>query len=477
MTNAETLYKVFLLVALGFTHFANAAEPPTKTNVVFILTDNQGAWSLGCYGNPDIRTPHIDRLASQGLRFTRALSSNPVCSPTRATFLTGLIPSQHGVHSFLDPKYMMGPEAVNTLQEFTSLGEILRDAGYICGLSGKWHLGANLTPSEGFSFWSTKPDGSTREFYDQPIIEGGQVRNEPGYTTDLWTRRGIEFIEQNRARPFFLMLAYNGPYALGGLMLKAARNRHADTYRDHPFVSFPRDTMHPWQFHNRQFHNSQVAMERVACETSGVDDGVGEILQTLERLGLDESTLVVYAADQGWMGGQNGLWGMGDHTRPIGAHELMMQIPFIFRQPGKIAAGQTSDLLVSNYDFLPSVLGYLGLQGKTPASPPLPGRDFSKVLRGEQLAWDNLVFYEMETCRAVRGERWKLVMRHPNGPHELYDMRADPQERFNLYGQPDLGSIRDEMQSHLDKFFVRYADPKYDIWNGGGSKAKRLVQD
>ncbi|MCA9134543.1 MAG: sulfatase-like hydrolase/transferase, partial [Planctomycetales bacterium] len=133
-----------------------AADGPSKTNVVFILTDNQGAWTLGCYGNPDIRTPHIDRLASEGMRFTRALSSNPVCSPTRATYLTGLIPSQHGLHSFLDPKYMMGPEAYNTLDEFTSLGEILRDEGYVCGLSGKWHLGDNMKPSEGFSSWITK---------------------------------------------------------------------------------------------------------------------------------------------------------------------------------------------------------------------------------------------------------------------------------------------------------------------------------
>src|SRR5262249_38287460 len=112
---------------------ATAADRPT--NLVFILTDNQGAWTLGCYGNPDIRTPNIDRLAMEGIRFTRTLSSNPVCSPTRATFLTGLIPSQHGVHSFLDPKYMMGPQAYNTLKEFTSLGEVLQSAGYVCGLS------------------------------------------------------------------------------------------------------------------------------------------------------------------------------------------------------------------------------------------------------------------------------------------------------------------------------------------------------
>jgi Sulfatase len=97
--------------------FAHAA--PARPNVVFILSDNQGAWTLGCYGNPDIRTPNIDRLAAEGIRFTRALSSNPVCSPARATFLTGLIPSQHGVHSFLEPKLMMGPQAYDTLKEMT----------------------------------------------------------------------------------------------------------------------------------------------------------------------------------------------------------------------------------------------------------------------------------------------------------------------------------------------------------------------
>src|SRR5262245_32281308 len=227
----------FCLLLCAFAPLRETSAADRPPNLVFILTDNQGAWTLGCYGNKDIRTPNIDRLATEGTRFTRALSCNPVCSPTRATFLTGLIPSQHGVHSFLDPKFMMGPEAYNTLAEFTSLGEVLRDAGYVCGLSGKWHLGANLTPNEGFTFWSTKPDGSTREFYDQEVIEDGKVRIEAGYTTDLWTRRGIEFIEKNKDRPFFLFLAYNGPYALGGLMLNESKNRHAAYYADKEMLS------------------------------------------------------------------------------------------------------------------------------------------------------------------------------------------------------------------------------------------------
>ncbi|MCX7885636.1 MAG: sulfatase-like hydrolase/transferase [Verrucomicrobiae bacterium] len=446
-----------------------------RPNFIFILTDNQGAWTLGCYGNPDIQTPNIDKLAAQGIRFTRALSSNAVCSPTRATFLTGLIPSQHGVHSYLDPPRMIGPEATNTLQEFTSLGEILHDAGYTCGLVGKWHLGGELTPQEGFSFWITKPEGHTREFYDQNIIENGQIRRQPGYITEFWTRKAIEFIEQHKERPFFLLLAYNGPYNLGPLMLNPPRNRWAGHYKGKHFKSFPVDTMHPWQYHNKVFHNKQSAMERCAAETSGVDDGVGEVMAALKRLGLDERTLVAYSSDQGWMGGQNGIWGMGDHTRPIGPHELMMQFPLIFRHPGKIPAGTTCDLLVSNYDFLPSVLTYLGLGDKMPKNPKSPGRDFSAALLGKKISWDNIVFYEMETTRAIRADDWKYVARFPNGPFELYDMRNDPQERFNLYGQPGTEEKRAALAKQLDQFFAEHADPQYDIWRGGRSKAKRLT--
>lgn len=386
---------------------------------------------------------------------------------------------------------MMGEKAYNTLAEFKSIGEVLSDAGYVCGLSGKWHLGDNMNASEGFSasHWTTKPDGHTVEFYDQPVIEDGKLRVEKGYTTDLWTRKGIEFIEQNKERPFFLFLAYNGPYALGGLMSKPARNRHAEIYKGKPLASFPNDSMHPWQFHNKAFHNQQTAKERVAAETSGVDDGVGEVMATLDRLGLTNDTLVVYAGDQGWMGGQNGLWGMGDHTRPVGAHELMMQIPFLFHQPGRIVEGKTSDLLVSNYDFVPTVLNYLGLGDQMPNEPKLPGRDFSPVLYGRQLARDRVardkvagknlasddaVYYEMEGCRAVRTDAWKLVLRHPQGPHELYDKRTDINERFNLYGQSGTEAVRDELRSKINDFFDRYADPQYDLWKNGRSKARRI---
>ncbi|MFV1968460.1 MAG: sulfatase [Pirellulaceae bacterium] len=449
-------------------------ERAKKPNIVFILTDNQGAWTLGCYGNPDIRTPNIDRLAAEGMLFTRAYASNPVCSPTRATYLSGLMPSQHGVHCFLDGKYMMGPQAYNTLEEFRTLPKILAENGYVCGLTGKWHLGANLTPQEGFSYWITMVHGSTSEFYDLPVIEDGEVRKEPKYATDLWTEHAVRFIRQNKDRPFFLYLPYNGPYNLGRLLLNEARNRHREYYQDKSFPSFHRDVMHPWLYNNKQYLNNPVSIRRVAAETSGVDDGVGEVMATLKELGLDENTLVVYAADQGWMGGMNGLWGMGDHTRPMGAFDGMMHIPMIFRHPTRIAPGSTSDIMVSNYDFLPTVLSYLdlpkALDGATPRSP---GRDFSPVLLDQERPWENTVYYEMEYVRAIRTGRYKYVHRL-KGPFELYDLEQDPYEKFNLFGQPSHTDIQHELKQRLDGFFAEYADPKYDLYHGGTSKASLL---
>ena len=470
---AVGLFAVIVLV-LSADGVAGQDAPP---NVVLIMTDNHGAWTLGCYGNRDIRTPHIDHLAAEGMRFTRAFSSNAVCSPTRATYLTGLIPSQHGVHCYLRRnEAQMGDDTYCTIREFRTLPNVLSECGYRCGLVGKWHLGANLTPQEGFDYWITMPHGATSTFHNAEVIEHGKLRNEPTYLTQLWTDHAVKFIEQNRGRPFFLFLSYNGPYGLGSMLTRAARNRHHAFYADKTLPSFPRTQVHPWLLNNKQYLNKLVSIRRYAAELSAVDDGVGTVLETLEKLGLDENTVVVFCADQGWMGGQNGLWGMGDHTRPLTAFDQMMHVPLVVRHKSRIAPGGTSNIMVSNYDLMPTLLGYLGLATKDRLNPQSPGRDFSAALLGRPIDWDNSVFYEMENVRAIRTPTAKYVHRHPDGPFELYDLAADPREKMNLYGQPGYADLQRELAARLDAFFDKYADPKYDLYRGGTSKA-RLISD
>lgn len=469
--------RVLLVVAATAESFASPlGAEEGRPNVVLIMTDNHGAWTLGCYGNPDIRTPNIDRLAAEGIRFTRAFSSNAVCSPTRATYLTGLLPSQHGVHCYLRAnEAQMGPDAYSTIAEFDTLPEILAAAGYDCGLVGKWHLGDNLRPQLGFREWVTTPHGHTTTFYDAPVIEDGEVRREPQYLTDFWTERAVRFIEGDRDRPFFLLLTYNGPYGLGASLKRPSRNRHAEYYSMLELPSFPREAMHPWLFSNRQFLNNVTATRRFACELSAVDDGVGAVMQTLRENGLDEQTLVIFTADQGWSGGQHGLWGMGDHTRPLHAFDGTMHIPLIVRHPGRVPSGRTSDAMVSNYDLFPSLLSYLGLGDKPDSTRRRPGRDYSPILRGESPEWKDEIFYELENVRAVRTPDWKYVHRFPDGPHELYDLAADPGEQFNLFGQPRQAEIQQQLSRRLEEFFARHADPKYDLWRGGRSKTKLIT--
>lgn len=450
---------------------AHGAESPLP-NVVFILTDNHSPWTLGCYGNTEIRTPNIDRLAGEGTLFTRCFSSNAVCSPTRATYLTGLIPSQHGVHCYLGGgRLQVGPHACNTIEEFQSLPKILAASGYTCGLTGKWHLGDNLHPQEGFTYWVTMPHGHTTTFYDAEVIEHAEIRKEPGYLTDFWTDHAIRFIRRNRDRPFFLMLAYNGPYGLGGLLDRPARNRHAAYYADKELTCFPREPVHPWLGGNRRYVGNIEAMRRYAAEVSGVDDGVGRVLETLSGLGLAENTLVIFTADQGLCGGHHGMWGMGDHSRPLHTFDETMHVPLIFRWPGRIPAGQRSDAMVSNYDFLRTILSLLGRSGQMGTVPLSPGRDYAPILRGETIAWDNVIFYEFENTRAVRTDDWKLTWRYPEGPNELYDLKTDPGERRNRIDDPDVAVTRDRLRERLDAFFRKYADPRYDLWRSGESKS------
>lgn len=464
-----------LLFWLAFS-FPGRAQAEKPFNLIFILTDNHSEWTLGAYGNTEIRTPHIDSLARGGMRFQNAYSTNSVCSPNRATLLTGLLPSQHGVHSFLTGGQgtQLGPEAYSTVEEFRTLPEILAQAGYTAGLSGKWHLGDSLRPQEGFLYWYTIPYGGS-PFSEAPVIWQGKVQMETRYLTDAITDHGVEFIRQHRDGPFFLFLSYNGPYGLGDEFRKTHRNRHTEYYAERMLFSFPREPLSPWLFNNRDLINNPVTIRGYAAAISGIDDGVGRILAAVRELGLEEDTLIVFTGDQGLAGGHHGIWGMGDHTRPVHTFEEGIRVPLIYYHPGHIPAG-VFEGMVAHYDFLPTVLAYLGLAGQMAPSPPSPGRDYSPVLRGESLQWEDVIFFEFENTRLIHTGDWKYTRRHPDGPDELYDMKHTPGERVNLIHRIEYTEIQEELRRRLDSFFDRYADPRYDLFKGGRSKARIHLQ-
>ena len=444
------------------------------TNVVFVMTDNQGAWSLGCYGNPDIRTPNIDGIAADGMRFKDAYCVNSVCSPSRATFFTGLLPSQHGVHCYLGgekPDAQVGPKAYNTIREFTNLPQVMVDAGYRCGLAGKWHLGDSLNPVDGFDYWFTKPKGHTSTFFGDDAIWQGKIYQESGYFTDKITEHALNFIRQNKEDPFFLFVGYNGPYGLGRHMVETHRNRHTEYYSDKELPSFPREPVHPWLRVNLDIINNPVSIRGYAAAASGVDDGVGEILDEIHRLGLDENTLVIFTADQGLCGGHHGMWGMGDHSWPLPTFEEALHIPLILRPKGQIPPGSIFDGRTCNYDFLPSLLDYLGLGDRLADRSQLPGNSYASALLGGPAGEYDQIFHEFENARLVRNNRWKYTWRHPDGPDELYDMVADPGERQNAAGDERLAGVIQDLRKEIDSFFGRYADPEFDLWRGGRSKA------
>jgi len=446
-----------------------------RPNIVFIITDNQSPWTLGCYGNSEILTPNVDRLAAGGVRFDNNFCVNPVCSPNRATCLTGLMPSQHGVHRWLGvetPSAQMGPDAYCTIEEFANLPRILADEGCRCGQVGKWHLGDSLHPQLGFTYWFAMTQGHTASFYDMEAVWQGKVYNEPRHFVDATAAHAVDFLSQVGDQPFFLYVGFNGPYGVDGDLLKGHRNRHTAYYADKELACFPRTEPHPWQVTFREAFGNPTARRSYAAAVSGVDDGVGRILQKLAEMGVADNTLVIFTADHGCCTGHHGMWGFGEHARPFNMFQTTMRVPLIFRHPGRIPAGSVFETMTCNYDLLPSLLTYLDLESHVPDHPKLPGRSYAPALVGEKLDWgEQIVFAEYENTRAVQTAEWKLVRRHPSGPDELYDLANDPGERNNLAGRGKCAGVERTMTARLEEFFGRYPDPHYDLWHGGRSKA------
>lgn len=428
-------------------------------NVVFILTDDQAPGTLGAYGNHEIRTPVCDRLASDGALFTRAYCTTPVCSPSRATLLSGQIPSQHGVHDWIRNENE-GEEAFAFLADEATFPEVLAGNGYRVGLSGKWHIGDNARPQEGFDYWFAMPTGGSR-YQDPPMYWQGEKREYEGYTTDVVTDKALEFIDQAGSDPFFCFVSYNAPHT----PYSGTPEKYLEMYRDCPFETFPGEPLNEpiaGGLSRRNVGNRESKMHYYGMLTA-IDDNVGRIMRRLEDRGVAQDTLVVFLSDHGFLLEHHGLWGKGNTSWPFNMFEESMLVPALFHHPGQIPAGQRIAIMTSFYDFAPTLLDYLGLPALD-ARKPLAGRSYAPFLRGATTEWDNMVCGEYQYCRMIRDEEWKLIHRTEGFPSELYKLREDPGERNNLADDPAHQAQKRKLKQRMDAWFSNLGCGDENMW-------------
>lgn len=487
-------------------------------NLLFIMTDDMGAWAMHCAGNSEISTPNLDRLAKMGTRMENLFCASPVCSPARVSVYTGQIPSQHGVHDWLckghfdsekvlsddlkenfakeNPPFeylwprthLKDDHAIHYLRGGDAFTDHLAKAGYACGLSGKWHMGDSATPQAGFTYWRTTGNGGENYMFPVVYENGKMVMKRNYYVTDYITDRALDFMDERpQDKPFCLAVHYTAPHS------PWAEQCHPrafyDLYRDCPFDSIPTMPIHPWvegadmsfaewkkKPHNgvRFIHANYAPIRETWKEyclesqkgyyaaVSAMDAGVGRLLDRLEKDGLMDNTLIVFTGDNGSNMGHHGIVGKGNGTYPVNMYDTSVKVPGIFCWPGRVPADRVCDTMVSHYDYMPTLLDMCGVDYDLPER--LPGRSLAKVLRGEAEAFRDsvVVFDEYGPARMIRSKDWKYVRRYPDGPDELYDLINDPGELTNLIDSPACAAQCSALRADLDAFFNRYVDPALD---------------
>ncbi|MEQ8788987.1 MAG: arylsulfatase [Pirellulaceae bacterium] len=404
-------------------NMASAAERPP--NIVFILADDLGYGDLGCYGQKKIATPHIDRLAREGMRFTQAYAGSSVCAPSRCCLMTGL----HNGHGRVRDNI---PHGVFLRPDDVTVAEVLKQAGYQTGAIGKWSLGETgswgVPNLQGFDYFYGHRNQDQAHFYyphylwenDKVVLLRGNRGGQLGdYTHDLFTAKGLDFIRRHQDRPFFLYLAYTVPH----------------------FSDYPRKTPEHFIVPSDAPYGDRdwpQQAKNYAAMISRLDGDVGRIAALIDALGLSENTLIVFSSDNGPYQGvptpieffdSNGALRGGKRD----LYEGGVRVPLIARWPGHVPRGAVSDHVVAFWDMLPTLAELAGL------APPkeLDGLSMAAVLAGrpgpehEYLYWD-YGHTRARYLQAVRRGKWKGVRNGLDAPLELYDLERDAAEREDL---------------------------------------------
>ena len=414
-------------------------------NIVCILMDDLGWRDLGCYGSTFYRTPNVDALARDGMRFTEAYAACPVCSPTRAAILTGRYPARIGLTDYLVGTRrgkLLPAEYLHYLPlHETTVAKVLREADYATASIGKWHLGPEPYYPEhhGFDLNVAGCDLGHPPSYFWPYAAGDRrvpLKNgsDGEYLTERLTREAVRFIEANAHRPFFLYLAH---YAVHNPM--QAPDRWTEPFKAGR-TRTPSQTAEYLEWHGRKVRivqNNPVYAGMIAA----ADDGVGQIVRTLKKLGLYDRTLLLFTSDNG---GLSTAEGMPTSNYPLAGgkgwlYEGGIRVPLIIRWPGKTRPGSVCQVPVTSTDFFPTLLAAAGL----PQMPELhtDGANLTPVLDGKRAVLHDALYwhyphYSNQGCNpsgAIREGKYKLIEDYETGNCELFDLETDAGETRDLY--------------------------------------------
>lgn len=434
-----------LLILVGHSCLPARSIPQ---RVIFILSDDHRYDYMGFMDKvPWLETPNMDRIAAEGAHFKNAYVTTSLCSPSRATILTGLYAHQHTIIDNQAPN----PGGLTYFPQY------LQTAGYQTAFFGKWHMGDHSDdPQPGFNHWeSFKGQGK----YYAPLLNINGERTQYGkdvYTTDLLTEHAIEWMaQQNKDQPYFLYLSHKsvhaefapaerhkGIYANKQIELPATFDQTTTSaYKDLLWPEWVKQQRYSWHGVDFMYHQKRNLHEQVVnyCETLlGVDDSIGRILDYLDAEGLAESTLIIYMGDNGFSWGEHGLIDKRHFYEESG------KVPLLMRYPAGIDAGQTVEQLTNNTDIAPTILDYANVE------PPkhFVGRSISDIINGKAIDnWRANIFYEYyweydfpmtPTTFGMRDDRYKYIRYHGIWDrNELYDLENDPDEMHNLIEAPE----------------------------------------
>lgn len=433
-------------------------------NIVLILLDDMGFWTVANSGNHEIKTPNIDKLGARGLFFNNCYCVSPVCSPARASLYTGRIPSQHGVIDWIRKGSVLSEEdrPVEYLAGMRSFTDVLAENDYFCGLIGKWHLGDSYTPQKGFKHWTVTPKGSD-SYYGAKLFRKGKEEIIERYLTDELTDDAIAFVAEHSTEeaPFHLSLNYTAPHR------PWHQSQHPkefwDLYDECEFNCCPDLPRHPWQINNGMYPGEDRGemLRGYSTALSAADAGIGKLYKELERLNIEKDTLVIITSDNGMSLGHHGIYGKGNATYPQNMYDQAVKVPFILVQPGRIEP-RVTDALISHYDLCPTILDYLDI--KDSVGENLPGKSFQTVIEGKETMGNEsvVIFDEYGPVRMLRNNKWKYILRMGDWPDELFDLEGDPEEEHNLIDEPKYEAIAKELYQELIRWFDKHVDPLLD---------------